>query len=261
MTTGRRPSVSAVIIARDEERFIGECINSAGWADETLLVLDDATTDTTGEVAERLGARVVRAPWRGFPGQRNLGLWEAHGDWVLFVDADERVTPELAVEVRRTVFADAPEVGYWIPRRNLICGQWVRYAGWYPDRQLRLLKRSAARYDESVDVHEVATLDGPAGTLAEHLVHINYENLAEFRAKQRQYALLEARARYARGERARPRSLVIQPLKEFRRRYVTLEGRRQGMLGLRLSLEMALAAYWTARDMRRLQVGGVTART
>jgi hypothetical protein len=145
--------------------------------------------------------------------------------------------------------------GFWIPRRNVIAGEWVRHAGWWPDRQLRLLRRTSARYDEGAVVHEVATLDGPSDTLAEPLLHLNYDTLAEFRAKQTHFAMLEARALWERGQRARPHNLLLQPIREFRRRIVELGGIRQGALGLRLGLEMAWASFLTYRELLALTRG------
>ena len=245
------PTVSAVILAHDEVDLIEGCVASVAWADERL-VIDDTTTDQIGRLARALGARVEERRWQGFPRQRNAGLDLATGDWVLFVDADERVPPSLANEVRERVGAPGDRVGFWVPRRNVIAGEWVRYAGWWPDSQLRLLRRDRARYDESGVVHEVADLDGPSDTLREPLLHLNYQTLAEFRAKQARYAVLEARALWERGIRARPRNLVLQPLRELRRRTVELGGARQGPLGVRLGLEMALASFWTYRELLAL---------
>jgi (heptosyl)LPS beta-1,4-glucosyltransferase len=246
------PTVSAVVIARDEADFIASCLASVAWADERLVVLDSATTDETAALAERAGARVVERPWVSFQHQRNVALGLARCDWVLFVDGDERVPPALAREVRAHVSQAGDARGYWIPRRNVIAGVWVRHAGWWPDPQLRLLHRTSARYDESGVVHEVAGLDGPSGSLTEPLLHLNYETFAEFRAKQAHYAVLEARTLWEKGVRAKPRNLVLQPLREFRRRTVELGGFRHGVFGLRLGLEMALANFLTYRELLRL---------
>lgn len=246
------PTVSAVVIARDEADFIDGCLTSVAWADERLVVVDSATTDATAALAEAAGARVVERPWVGFQHQRNVALGLARSDWVLFVDGDERVPPSLAREVRACVGEAGDTRGYWIPRRNVIAGVWVRHAGWWPDPQLRLLHRTSARYDESGVVHEVAQIDGPSGTLSEPLLHLNYETFAEFRAKQAHYAILEARTLWKKGVRAKPRNLVLQPLREFRRRTVELGGFRHGMFGVRLGLEMALANFLTYRELLRL---------
>jgi glycosyltransferase involved in cell wall biosynthesis len=249
---GDGATITAAILAVDEGELVAGCLASVAWADERLVVLDAAATDRTRDVVLASRARVVERPWQGFPRQRNVALDLAVGDWVLFVDADERVPPSLAREVRRRV-SDAGEVaGFWIPRRNVIAGVWVRHAGWWPDRQLRLLRRGRARYDEGGAVHEVAALDGPTGTLDQPFLHLNYETLAEFRARQRRYAALEARALWERGVRARPHNLLLQPIREFRRRTFELGGIHQGPLGLRLGLEMALATFLTYRELLRM---------
>jgi glycosyltransferase involved in cell wall biosynthesis len=250
-----RPTISAVVLSREEADLIEGCLSSIAWADERLVVLNAGTTDGTGDLARAAGARVEERPWQGFPRQRNVALGLATGDWVLFVDADERVPPSLAHEVRDVVAAAGETSGYWVPRRNVIAGAWVRHAGWWPDRQLRLLKRGHARYDEGGVVHEVAALDGPSGTLREPLLHLNYETMQEFREKQAQYAVLEARALWDRGVRARPRNLLLQPIREFRRRTVELGGIRQGALGVRLGLEMAFASFLTYRELLALTRG------
>lgn len=247
----RSSTVSAVILAHDEVDLIAGCVGSVQWADE-VLVIDDGTTDRVRELARAAGAQVVVRPWRGFPQQRNAGLELATGDWLLFVDADERVPPSLAREVRARVAAPGPTVGCWVPRRNMIAGEWVRYAGWWPDEQLRLIRRGHAHYDEGRAVHELPILDGPEGHLREPLLHLNYRTLAEFRAKQRRYAHLEARALWDSGIRPRRYSIVLQPIRELRRRLIELEGLRQGPLGVRLGLEMALATFWTYRELRAL---------
>lgn len=250
-----RPTVSVVVIARDEAELIEGCLGSVAWADEQLVVLDAATTDATGALAAAAGARVVERAWQGFPHQRNAALALARSDWVLFVDGDERVPPSLAREIRERLDSASDTAGFWIPRRNVIAGEWVRHAGWWPDRQLRLLHRTSARYDEGAVVHEVATLDGPTDTLVEPLLHLNYDTLAEFRAKQTHFALLEARTLWERGQRARPHNLLLQPIREFRRRTVELGGIRQGPLGVRLGLEMARATFLTYRTLLALTRG------
>jgi (heptosyl)LPS beta-1,4-glucosyltransferase len=246
------PTIGAVVLARDEAGFLGDCLASLAWADELLVVVDAASTDATEEIARRHTERVETHPWRGFGGQRNLALDLATTDWVFFVDADERVAPSLAEEVRRAVRDGGDLAGYWVPRRNIIRGRWVRHAGWWPDRQLRLLRRSSARYDDAAHVHEVARIDGETGTLTQPLIHFNYASLAEFREKQAGYARLEARLLWERGVRARPHNLILQPPREFRRRFLELRGFREGLLGLVLSVLMAEATFRTYRTLLRM---------
>jgi hypothetical protein len=180
------------------------------------------------------------------------------------VDADELVTPELAAEARSATSAAGESAGYWIPRRNIICGRWVRHAGWYPDDQLRLLRRGRARYDERRPVHEVVLLNGPAGRLTEPLIHHNYADLAQFRRKQALYSDIEARALRRQGVRPRVRSLVTQPLREFLRRYVILHGYKEGLLGFQLAALLALttfSTYWKLLRLSRQQSSGLIPQT
>jgi len=230
-------AITAAIIARDEAQHLGPCLRSVAWATERLVVLDQRTTDDSAVVAAAHGARVVERPFTTFPSQRNAALELVRTPWVLFIDADERVTPSLAREIleRLADASVAAPVGYWIPRRNLIWGGWIRHGGWYPDYQLRLLRVGRARYDEQRDVHELVQIDGPTGVLSECLIHYNYATLAQFMRKQRQYSSLEAE-RLARADgRLRPHSLVLQPLREFRRRLITLAGYRDGWRGILLA--------------------------
>jgi hypothetical protein len=214
------------------------------WADERLVLVDAATVDGTRDVARQRGARVVQRAFDTFAGQRDAVLGLASGDWVLFVDADERVTPALCDEVLRTVDHPGGVCGYWIPRHNLLMGRVVRHAGWFPDHQLRLLRRDSAHFDPSRPVHELALVDGPVGHLREPLVHYNYASFAEFVRKQERYSALEAQRWLATYGRPRPRAIIGQPIREFWRRYVVLRGYREGWLGLVLC---ALLAYYAAK--------------
>lgn len=235
----RKTSLSVAIIARDEECYIAEALSSAApAADELVVLLDARTVDATAAIALRLGAAVAVEPWVSFPHQRNRALELCRGEWVLFLDADERLTPELLAELRRFKAAPADCDGYWIPRHNLYWGRRLRGGGWYPDRQLRLLRRSAARYDEERLVHELVQLRGPAGELSGHLLHINIESWDELHRKQRGYAVVEAQTLARAGIRARWRNLLLQPVREAWRRFVSWHGYRDGVLGLLLAVVM-----------------------
>ena len=243
-------TITAAIIARDEEQHLGHCLDSLAWADERLVVLDGRTADRSAEVARKRGARVETRAFTTFPAQRNAALDLLSTTWVLFVDADERVTPSLAYEVRDVIGrGDVGPVGYWVPRRNFMWGGWVRRGGWFPDYQLRLLKVSRARYDERRDVHELVQLDGEAGDLRETLIHFNYDRVGQFVAKQRVYSSLEAERLAREANVARPQNFVLQPLREFRRRFVELEGYQDGFRGLTLA---TLTAWYTAVTYAKL---------
>jgi glycosyltransferase involved in cell wall biosynthesis len=191
-----------------------------------------------------MGARLEERPFVNYGAMRDTALALASGEWVLFVDADERVPSDLCEEVRAVVESASPEqAGYWIPRKNYIFGEWIRHSGWYPDRQLRLMRRDRAHYDPSRPVHELAIIEGEVGELNAHLTHINYESVAEFVRKQKHYAKFDAEKLAREGKRARARNFVLQPLREFRRRYVTLSGWRDGWRGFLLA---SLMTWYTA---------------
>lgn len=230
--------------------MLGDCMRSLGFADERLVLVDAATRDRTREIARSLGARVEERTFDNFAAQRDAALSLASGEWILFVDADERVTPELCREVLATIDRPGACRGFWIPRHNYLMGRVVRHAGWFPDYQLRLLERGAAHFDPARLVHEGALVDGLVGHLREPLVHFNYRTLAEFVDKQERYCPFEAQRWLARFGRPRARALIGQPLREFWRRYVRLEGYREGWLGVVLCMLLAYyagKAVWLAR--------------
>ncbi len=242
--------LSVIVLTKNEEKNIAACLESVQWADE-LIVLDSFSEDATVEIARSFGARVHQRQFVNYPDQRNAAIELARGDWVFFIDADERATPGLAAEVRRVIENESP-VGWWVPRKNYIFGRWIRHAGWYPDYQLRLFRRHRARYDEAREVHELVILDGEAGYLENALIHYNYDNLAQFFARQDLYTNYEARAMFKQGIRVKPQNFILQPLREFRRRYLSLEGYRDGFHGLLLSSLMAYYELVKYLKLRRM---------
>jgi len=201
-----------------------------------------------------MGAKVHQRPFVNYPLQRNAALQLASRDWVFFVDADERVTPDLAEEIRR-VADETAFVGWWVPRKNYIFGKWIRHAGWFPDYQLRLLRRDRARYDETREVHELVDLDGEAGYLESPMTHYNYDTVEQFRAKQDLYVDYEARMMLEAGQRAKPHNFILQPLRQFHWRYFALEGYKDGWHGLLLSF---LMAYYELVRLKKLWLLGRT---
>lgn len=244
------PEVTAVVLTYNEERHLPDCLRSLSWAGE-VLVFDSFSTDQTPAVASAAGARFVQHPFSHFAEQRNAALREVHTPWVFFVDADERVPSELAEEIGAVV-RGRPEAGWWVPRRNYIVGKWIRHTGWYPDYQLRLFRRDKGNYDPAREVHEVVVLDGEAGYLAHPLTHYNYDTWAEFIQKQKSYLRFEARVQFSQGVRPRPWTYVLGPLREFRRRFLSLQGYRDGWHGLVLSVLMAYTAFLTTVEVARL---------
>ncbi len=232
--------VSAAVIALDEARHIVPCVRSLAWADE-VLVLDGGSRDGTGALARSAGARVIDAPFVDFAHQRQRALEEARHPWVLFVDADERVSFGLAAEIRQGV-RTAPGRGirgFWIPRRNYIRGQWIRGGGWWPDHQLRLMARADASYLLDRPVHELVRIDGEVAYLTCGLAHYNYESYRQFVRKQLRYAQIEASRMRRAGTMSPVRALLSAPAREFWRRLVVERGYVDGVAGVTLAGLMA----------------------
>lgn len=234
--------VSVVIIAKDEATFIGDAIRSVQpWAAEVVVLVDRRSSDATASVASELGAVVYMEHWLGFPAQRNLALLRAHQPWVFFLDADERCEPALAAELTELCTTDriAEHAGWWVPRHNVFFGRVLQGGGWYPDYQLRLLRRGAAQYDERIEVHEVAEVTGSTAQLRGHITHLNIVTFAELWQKQAAYARREATTMYRAGRQVRWRNYVGAPVREFAYRYIRNRGWRDGWVGLVLACVMA----------------------
>ena len=246
--------LAAIVLTYNEQKHIEDCIESVQFAD-WVLVYDSYSTDQTVALAEGAGATVIQNPFENYAQQRNAALDVAKdkADWVLFVDADERVTTELADKIRQTL--ENPMCsGYGIPRHNYLFGKLTLGAGWYPDYQTRLLKIGEARYDPTRKVHEVVELTGELGQLTQHLVHYNYASVAQFIAKQQKYTAYEAQIMYEDGIRPKPQNYILQPLRHFKWRFVELNGFRDGWHGLRLSAWMSwyeFRKYWMLRKLWR----------
>jgi len=233
------PQLVAVILTYNEAHHIEACVAALrDWVD-AVVVWDSGSTDDTVAQAATAGALVVQRPFDNYAAQRQAALDSIAAEWVFFVDADERATPALAVEVRQVVATPGAVAGFWAPRRNFIVGHEMRAGGFSPDYQLRLLRRTHAHYVQDRQVHEIVTLNGPDAHLRNPLIHFNYQHWAQFHRKQRVYAAYEARILAGRGIQPRPHNFILQPLRELWRRYVTLEGWQDGWQGVRL-------AFWLA---------------
>jgi len=247
------PAISAVVLARDEEEDLPECLESLKWADEIVVVVSAESVDKSAEVARRYTDRVLVRPWEGFARTRNWAIEQAAGPWVLMVDADERVTPKLAEEIREAVARPGP-VAYEIPRAFFFCGHRLRHGGCWPDEVLRLFRRDGGRYRER-HVHERFEPAGPVGRLREPLLHYGYRDMDEYFEKFSRYAELAALDLWESGRRARLRQW-LSPGFTFFSRYVLKGGFLDGAPGLVYSaLGAAFALARTARlwEMERGQ--------
>ena len=225
--------ISVVILAKNEAGRIRACIESVRWAGE-VLVVDDESTDETARIAESMGARVVHRRMDVEGRHRNWAHTQARHEWIFSLDADERVTPELAQEIAQ-LFSGAPSHElYSVPRRNYLGAQWIRYGGWYPSPQIKLFKRSVFRWEETT-VHPRAISDRPAGALRSDLIHYTYRDIRDFVDKMNRQTTLEAQKWVADGRRMPMHKALWRTVDRFFRAYIGKRGYREGFLGFVLA--------------------------
>ena len=249
----RSPAVSICIIALNEEDRIGDCIRSVQWSDEILLV-DSHSTDRTREIAAQLGARVIERDWPGYAAQREFATRNAQHDWVFWIDADERVSPQLRDELIALRKAGFPGAAGWhIPRRSSYLGRWIRHGTWYPDLCLRLFDRRRGRWVSHRDypLHEHVTLDGRADRLRHDLLHYPYRDFAEHLRGIDRYTTIMAQGMSERGRRARLTDVIVRPWIRFARFYFLKVGFLDGWRGLLLAY---LAAHYVRMKYAKLLV-------
>jgi glycosyltransferase involved in cell wall biosynthesis len=229
MTPPSRALLSVVLIAKNAASQIEPCLASAAFADEIVLV-DSGSTDATRDIAARHGARVVDKEWLGFGPQKQFAVEQARHDWVLCLDADERVSPELRASIERALAAPVAPV-YRMARCNRFLGRWLRHGEGYPDWSPRLFDRKSARWSDDA-VHEKVLHGVTPGTLAGDLLHESAEDLARYLDKQNRYTTLAAEQLYERGRRAGAFSLIASPLVRFFKFYILRLGFLDGLAGL-----------------------------
>ena len=247
--------LSVTIVVWNEEERLRACLESVAWADE-IVVIDGESTDKTVALAREFTDRVWVRAWPGFAAQKNFALDQAAGDWVLALDADERVTPELRARIARILADDAAgrpvADGYALPRRNIFWGVWVRHGGLYPDHQLRFFRREAGRFVADA-VHESVRVEGRVETLAEPLLHHSYRSLEDFVQRSNRYSTLAAGEWLRRGKRAGLADLIFRPLGRFLSMYIIQRGFLDGWRGFVLAglyadyVFLRMAKAWEAR--------------
>jgi glycosyltransferase involved in cell wall biosynthesis len=246
--TVRVTPLSAVVITKDEEGMLAPCLESLSFCDE-LLVVDSGSTDRTREIAATAGARVlVNVPWPGFAAQRNFGFDAARHDWILFADADERVTPELRDEVRALARCGFSAAGYRMPRVAFYLGRWIRATDWYPDWKLRLFDRRRGRCREAL-VHESVSVRGAVGRLRGELLHYPYRDVADHVRTIDEYTTLWSHEAHAAGRRAYAPELLLAPAWALLRNYLLRGGVRLGRAGWTISV---LNSYYTFLKIAKL---------
>jgi len=243
--------LSLVVITRDAAKDLADCLASAPFASE-IVVVDAGSRDDTVDVARRLGARVLEESWRGFGPQKRFAVDAAAHDWVLCLDADERVTPELDRAIRGAFAAGDPAPpAFAMARRNRFLGRWLAHGEGYPDWNVRLFDRRRARWSDD-PVHEHVLADGPVARLDGDLLHASAESIDDYVAKQNRYTSLQAEAMHARGERAGFARLALSPIARFLRFYVVKLGFLDGAAGFAHIAIGAFASFLKYAKLRAL---------
>lgn len=249
-------TLAACVIACNEEDRIGDCLASVAFADE-IIVVDSGSTDRTVAIAREHGARVIVREWPGYVAQKNFALEQAATDWVLCLDADERVSPRLAEEIRRVVAADpGVVVGYRMPRKTFYLGRWILHGGWYPDRKVRLVRRGRARWG-GVDPHDRLEAEGPVGTLAGDIEHRTYRDIADHLRTIDRFTSVAAGESHARGRGGALAGMLFNAPAKFWKMYLLKAGFLDGLPGFVVAVLgsyyvfLKYAKLWELQRVRR----------
>lgn len=222
------------------EQVLDDCLKSVVFADE-IIVVNNSSTDKTLEIARKYTDKIFTRPNNPMLNiNKNFGFSKATGEWILYLDADERITDELKAEIESRIKNHESGVnGYWIPRKNIIFGKWIEHSGWYPDHQLRLFKKGKGKFPEE-HVHEMVKVEGKIEYLKGHILHYNYDSVSQFLQKLGTiYGPNEAEQLIKNGYNFDWRDAIRFPVKEFLSRFFAREGYKDGFHGLMLSLLMA----------------------
>lgn len=231
--------LSVMILTKNNEAIIDACLQTVyGWADE-IIVLDDMSTDKTVEILKKYTDRVFSRKMEVEGTHRNWGYAQARNEWVLSLDSDERVTPELREEISKVLAGGPQEVGFTIPRKNHIGDYWVRFGGWYPSPQLRLFRKDKFRYEE-VKVHPRAFLDGACGHLKADMLHYSYKNLEDFWSKLNKQTTWEAEKWFGQGKPMTLGKFMWRTYDRFMRAYFGRHGYKDGFIGFVVAFNAGL---------------------
>jgi glycosyltransferase involved in cell wall biosynthesis len=246
--------LAVITLTLNEEANIGPCLESVRWADERIVV-DSGSTDRTLEIARNYTERILTIPWEGYGAARNRAIEESGAEWILWLDADERVTPDLAVEIRAIVSADDPSVdGYAIARRAYFLGRWIRHSGWYPSRVVRLFRRARGHFSEH-QVHERLEFSGSVRTTRHDLLHFTDPNLVHYLTKLNRYTTLAATDMMRAGRHFSFADLLLRPPFQFFKMYVLRLGMLDGIQGFMLCVLSAAYVFTKYAKLWELQHG------
>lgn len=243
--------LSVVVLTKNEEKNIGECLESvADWADEVLIV-DDESTDRTVDIASRYTHKIIIRKMEVEGKQRNFAYAQAKNLWILSLDADERVTGELKTEIREVLNNKTQYNGFTVPRRNYIGDYWVRYGGWYPSPQLKLFRKDKFRYEE-VKVHPRAFMDNPCGHFKSDIIHYSYRDLADFLNKLNSQTSREAQKWFEQNKPMHLMRFIWRSIDRFIRTYIGRRGYKDGFLGFIIAFYASLYQFISYLKYREL---------
>jgi glycosyltransferase involved in cell wall biosynthesis len=235
--------ISAYIIAYNEERNIEAAVKTVLWADE-VVVVDSFSSDRTAEIAESLGAHVVQVPFEGFGKLRSAAIASTSYEWVFSLDTDERCTGAARDEIRRIVASPDARDAYYVPRRNVFMGRWIRHCGYYPDyRQPQLFRKTAMTFDEAM-VHEGYTVTGRTGHMDSYIYQFPYRDFSQLLSKMERYTTLGASKIMARGDTPSMPKALLHGIAAFLKFYVIKRGFLDGWPGFVIALGNFEAAFW-----------------
>ncbi len=235
--------LSVILITKNEAAGIRACLESVAWADE-VVVVDSGSTDGTVEIAREFTTHVYQHDWPGFGRQKNRALDYATGDWVLSLDADERVTPELRTAIEAVLRNDDDAcAAYRISRLSSYCGRFMRHSGWYPDRIVRLFRRGTACFSDDL-VHERLLVEGRIGELGGELLHYAFDDAEEVLRKLDMYSTAGAQRLHQQGRKVTLTGAVLRGLWSFVRTWVLRGGFLDGREGFMLAVSNAEGTYY-----------------
>jgi glycosyltransferase involved in cell wall biosynthesis len=246
-------SLSIIVLTKNEEPMLGACLRTCVWADE-LLVVDSLSTDSTLDIAREFTAQVFSVEWRGYGEQRNKAMEFATTEWILFVDADERVSLPLRQEICALLDGEPAHDGYKIPRYNYYLGKRLRYGTFYPDAQLRLLRKAKAQYDAHQHVHEVPEIEGSVGQLENPLFHLSHRAISTVLRDFDTYTTLRASKRLATREKpVRVRTLLKGLVMNVWKLFVRQQAWRDGTEGWVENMLVVMENFITSAKVWELQ--------
>ncbi len=234
--------VSATIITLNEEHSIAEALESVAWADE-IIVVDSGSEDRTLDLCRGFTERIFHRDWSGFVDQKNHAVGKASNDWILSLDADERISPELRREIQEKRDSGFRKSGYRIPRRARFMGRWILHGDWYPDYQVRLFDRRKGEW-RGGRVHESVTVEGTIGEMQAEILHFTYRDFSEYLRKLETYSSLAAMDYSERGRKAASWMLLAKPLGVFLKAYLAKGGFRDGAAGFTVAVMGAVSVFF-----------------